>query len=123
MERSHLEFALRNCSLPWGLPGEESASTTPEEAFVEHVLMAREERDLSSAFHRDSAIPIELDLKTPLFARRQLHDRLAFHRFNERRVCALAGCLAMGQNCAPVHHLGYAMSLRHRRLCAGRNAS
>jgi hypothetical protein len=66
MERSHLEFALRNCSLPWRLPGEESASTTPEEAFVEHVLVAREERDLSSAFHRDSAIPIELDLKTPL---------------------------------------------------------
>ena len=61
----------------------------PWEALVKHFLVAREQRDLSSALHGNAAIAVEFDLKGPLFTRWQRRDRLALHRLNERRFRAL----------------------------------
>jgi hypothetical protein len=41
------------------------------EALVKHFLVARKQRDLSSALHGNAAIAVEFDLKGPLFIRWQ----------------------------------------------------
>ena len=50
---------------------------------VEHFLVARKQRDLSSALYRDAAIAVEFDLKSPLRSSGQRGDRLAMHRLDE----------------------------------------
>jgi hypothetical protein len=44
------------------------------EALVEHFLVARKQRGLSSAFHGNAAIAVKFDLKGPLFFRWQRRD-------------------------------------------------
>src|SRR6476620_3814204 len=82
MERSHLEFALRNCSLPWRLPGEESASTTPEKRLL-NTFSWREKSVISlPRFTAIQRYPSNLISKLHFFGRRQRRDRLAPHRLN-----------------------------------------
>jgi hypothetical protein len=60
------------------------------EASVEHLLVARESRDLPPALHGNATIAVEFDFKGPLLARWQRRDRPALHRFNERKCYALS---------------------------------
>jgi hypothetical protein len=59
------------------------------EALVEHFLVARKQRDLPPMLHGNAAIAVEFDLKGPFFICGQCRNRLALHRLNERRFCAL----------------------------------
>ena len=68
------------------------------EAPIEDLLW-RENSVTSPALHGNAAIAIEFDLKAPLLARRQRRDRLALHRFNERRFRALRNCLVLRRLC------------------------
>ena len=76
------------------------------DAFEHRILTCIDFRFLSSPLY-DKVISFPtltspgaaFDLKGPLFIRWQRRDRLALHRFNERRLCALPNCLVLPRLC------------------------
>jgi hypothetical protein len=78
---------------------EASAWATPEKRLLRTFWLREKQYDLCVTLHCNAAITIEFDLKGPLIIFRQCRDRLALHRLNERRFCALLNCLVFRRLC------------------------